>query len=81
MVLIRQLLVGLATDYCVRATVLDARHAGLHVTVLRDAIAGIDAHAGDSDRAMADMQQAGAAVATLREWTHVVEMSAPAADR
>lgn len=51
---------GLATDYCVRASVLDALDAGLRVTVLGDAIAGVDVNAGDSERARAEMQARGA---------------------
>jgi nicotinamidase/pyrazinamidase len=51
---------GLATDYCVKQSVLDALTAGLKVTVLRDAIAGIDAQPGDVDRAIAEMREAGA---------------------
>jgi nicotinamidase/pyrazinamidase len=51
---------GLATDYCVRHSVLDSRRAGLEVTVLTDAIAGVDMKAGDSDRAIEEMQAAGA---------------------
>ncbi len=51
---------GVATDYCVKASVLDARHLGLHVTVLIDAIRGVDVQAGDSDRALAEMVAAGA---------------------
>src|SRR5882762_3269262 len=38
---------GIATDYCVKATTLDALQAGLHVYVLRDAITGIDVNPGD----------------------------------
>lgn len=53
---------GLATDYCVRHSVLDALSAGLLVTVLEDAIAGVDADA--SRRALAEMRQRGAHVAT-----------------
>ena len=64
---------GLATDYCVRASVLDARRAGLEVTVLGDAVAGIDLHAGDSDRAIADMREAGAAVTTAAECAFATE--------
>ena len=52
---------GLATDYCVRASVLDALKAGLNVTVLDDAIAGVDLNPGDSARARAEMRQHGAA--------------------
>jgi nicotinamidase/pyrazinamidase len=51
---------GLATDYCVKHSVLDALDAGLKVTVLGDAIAGIDAQSGDTDRAIAQMREAGA---------------------
>ncbi len=53
---------GLATDYCVKQSVLDALAAGLKVTVLRDAIAGIDAQPGDADRAIARMLEAGAEI-------------------
>ena len=51
---------GLATDYCVRATVLDARTAGFEVVVLADAIRGVDVKPGDSDRAIEEMRAAGA---------------------
>jgi nicotinamidase/pyrazinamidase len=51
---------GIATDYCVKATVLDARRAGLQVDVLADAITGIDVQPGDADRAVAEMAAAGA---------------------
>src|SRR5262245_30054404 len=53
---------GLATDYCVKHSVLDARAAGLQVTVLEDAIAGVDLQPGDSTTAIAEMQKAGARV-------------------
>jgi nicotinamidase/pyrazinamidase len=48
---------GLATDYCVRATALDARRAGLDVILLTDAVAGIQEQ--DSRRALEEMQEAG----------------------
>ncbi len=54
---------GLATDYCVKATVLDARQAGLDVTVLRDGIAAVDVTSGDGAAALAEMQEAGAVLA------------------
>lgn len=53
---------GLATDYCVKATVLDLLAAGFAVTLLLDAIAGVDLQPGDSERALVEMQNAGAAV-------------------
>jgi nicotinamidase/pyrazinamidase len=51
---------GLATDYCVRASVLDALSAGLDVTVLTDAVRAVDAENGDSERALGEMKAAGA---------------------
>lgn len=55
---------GLATDYCVRATVLDLRRAGFPVTLIEDGIAGIGQV--DTARALEEMKQAGASlVSTL----------------
>ena len=53
---------GLATDYCVKQSVLDALRAGLNVTVLGDAVAGVDVQPDDSVRAIAEMEDAGAEV-------------------
>jgi putative nicotinate phosphoribosyltransferase len=55
---------GLATDYCVKATVLDALAAGLRTTVLADAIAAVDVAPGDGLRALDEMVAAGAQIAT-----------------
>jgi nicotinamidase/pyrazinamidase len=54
---------GIATDYCVKQSVLDARRHGLEVTVLRDGIAGVDVTAGDAARAIEEMKGAGARIA------------------
>lgn len=56
---------GLATDYCVRATALDALSQGFQVTVLTDAVRGVDVNPGDSDRALREVVEAGARTATL----------------
>lgn len=56
---------GLATDYCVRSSVIDALRETYRVTVLLDASRGVDVHLGDSEAAIAAMVSAGAAVATL----------------
>lgn len=56
---------GLATDYCVRASALDARQHGLAVTLLIDASRGVDVHPGDSERAIAEMRAAGVTTGTL----------------
>ena len=51
---------GLATDYCVHATVLDARSHGFEVIVLADAIRGVNAEPGDETRAIREMLANGA---------------------
>jgi nicotinamidase/pyrazinamidase len=63
----RLYLAGLATDYCVRATALDAARAGFEVVVLEDAIGAVDLQPGDGDRAIEEMRGAGARLATLTE--------------
>lgn len=50
--------VGLATDHCVRASVLDAIAHGIHIRVLTDLVAGVGAQS--SDTALAEMAHAGA---------------------
>lgn len=57
-------LCGLATDYCVRATALDARRAGLDVVVAEDGVRAVDATPGDGTRALAEIQGAGATLVT-----------------
>ncbi len=54
---------GLATDYCVVETVLDARRLGYPVTVLRAAIRAVNLEPGDDERALERMRQAGADLA------------------
>jgi nicotinamidase/pyrazinamidase len=55
---------GLATDYCVKHSVLDALRQGFAVTVLTDAIRAVDLSSGDGARAVDDMKAAGAELAT-----------------
>ncbi|WP_131106514.1 isochorismatase family protein [Ornithinimicrobium sufpigmenti] len=55
--------VGIATDHCVRASVLDALGHGYAVTVLTDLVAGVDPAA--SERAVVEMEQAGAEMAVM----------------
>ncbi|MBN1529112.1 MAG: nicotinamidase [Thermoleophilaceae bacterium] len=58
---------GLATDYCVRATALDARRHGFGVKVVTDAIRGIEAEPGDVERSLEEMRQAGVELVTTEE--------------
>jgi len=58
---------GLATDYCVRATALDARKNGFGVTVVTDAVRAVDVKAGDGDRALEEMKSAGVRLALAKE--------------
>ncbi len=50
---------GLATDYCVKATALEGLLIGKKVTILTDAIAGVELEPGDSERALMVIRQAG----------------------
>ena len=54
--------VGLATDYCVRASALDALAAGFSVRVDESAVRGVEVEPGDSRRALDDLREAGAVV-------------------
>ena len=58
----RVTVVGLATDYCVRHTALDAIARGFEVEVDRAGIRGIDAEPGDSERALEEIEAAGGSV-------------------
>ena len=58
---------GLATDYCVKATALDARAAGFEVVVIEDAAAAVNVDAADEERALRAVREAGAAVARSGE--------------
>jgi nicotinamidase/pyrazinamidase len=53
---------GLATDYCVKNTVLDALKNGYTVKAFKDAMRPVDVNAGDGDRAIQHMAQAGAEI-------------------
>jgi nicotinamidase/pyrazinamidase len=63
----RVVVVGLATDYCVLATALDAARLGYATTVLTDAIAAVDLEPGDGERAIETMRAAGVAIETSGE--------------
>jgi nicotinamidase/pyrazinamidase len=55
--------VGLATDYCVKNTALDALKAGFQVTVDSSAARGVDVQPGDSEQALEEVRAAGGVIA------------------
>jgi nicotinamidase/pyrazinamidase len=58
---------GLATDYCVKYTALDARLLGLPTSLVVDACRGVEQDAGDVDNALAEMRAAGCEIVTSSE--------------
>jgi nicotinamidase/pyrazinamidase len=58
----RVTVVGLATDYCVKNTALDALRQGLDVTVDTEGVRGVEVNEGDSERALDELRSAGATV-------------------
>ncbi len=63
----RLCVVGIATDYCVRATVLEALAKGYEVSVVTDAIRAVDVKPGDGGRALSEMARHGARLITSSE--------------
>jgi nicotinamidase/pyrazinamidase len=55
----RVVVCGLATDYCVKATALDAARLGFETAVLLDAIRPVELEPGDEQRAIDEMTAAG----------------------
>jgi nicotinamidase/pyrazinamidase len=62
----RVVVCGLATDYCVKATALDAVDLGFETTVLAEAVRAVDLQPGDGDRAIEEMAAAGVSVVGSR---------------
>lgn len=58
---------GLATDYCVKATALDARREGFDVVVVEDAVRAVNVNPGDGEKAIEEMRAAGCAFAPSSE--------------
>jgi nicotinamidase/pyrazinamidase len=58
----RVVVVGLATDYCVKATALDAVRLGFGASVLVDAVAAVNLEPSDGERALEAMRDAGVAM-------------------
>ena len=57
---------GLATDYCVRASALEALKRGFDVALLTDAVRAVDLESGDGERAIEEMREAGVHLTTTK---------------
>jgi len=60
-------IMGLATDYCVKYSVHDARQLGFEVTVVADGCRAVELEPGDAERAFAAMREDGAKIVTSAE--------------
>jgi nicotinamidase/pyrazinamidase len=65
---------GLATDYCIVNTVLDARKLGLETIVLMDATLGINVNPGDVNAAIKTMVASGALLTTVEDFPEAVDV-------
>jgi nicotinamidase/pyrazinamidase len=65
---------GLATEYCVKNTVLDAIEQGFEVFLLSDAIRGFDLHPGDSENALKLMTSKGVKTTTLGSFSEPLDI-------
>jgi nicotinamidase/pyrazinamidase len=57
---------GLATDYCVKATAIDAAGLGFRTTLLEDAVAAVNLRPGDGERAIEECDNAGVILMSTR---------------
>ncbi len=61
-------ILGIATDYCVKFTVLDALLLGYQVSVITDGCRGVNIQDGDSEKALEEMRAKGAALIDSAHW-------------
>lgn len=64
---------GLATDYCVKYSVLDSRLLGFTTYVISDACRGVNLMPGDTERAFEEMRRSGASIITIDEVTRQLQ--------
>jgi nicotinamidase/pyrazinamidase len=64
-------LMGLATDYCIKYSSLDAIKLGFNVHVIVDACRGVELQAGDIQRALAEMEEASVRLLHIRDLTQL----------
>lgn len=60
-------IVGLATDYCVKFTALDAIDLGFKAFLIKDASKGVNLQAGDVDKSLEEMQTKGVSIITSKD--------------
>jgi nicotinamidase/pyrazinamidase len=64
-------LVGLATDYCVKFTALDARKLGFRTMLIKEGVRGVELNTGDCEKAINDMQKAGVEIMSINDFQTV----------
>lgn len=60
-------IMGLATDYCIKFTVLDACKLGFSVRVIQEGIRGVELNKGDCEKAINKMKEQGAAIICIHD--------------
>jgi len=63
----RLAITGLATDYCVKATAIDAARKGFEVYVVKEAVRAVNLNPGDERKAFEEMEKSGVRIVTLDE--------------
>jgi nicotinamidase/pyrazinamidase len=58
---------GLATDYCVKFTALDARTLGFETKLIIEGVRGVEIHQGDCDKAIDDMRNVGVKIISMHD--------------
>lgn len=64
----RVVVAGLATDYCVKETALDALDAGFETVILRDGVRAVNLNSGDAERALAEISRRGGRITSADEF-------------
>lgn len=76
----RVYIAGLATDYCVRATTMDALRLGYETSVVTDGVRAVNVQPDDGSRALAEMRQQGARLVTSQSLLREAAATPTAAD-
>jgi nicotinamidase/pyrazinamidase len=60
-------IVGLATEYCVKFTALDARRLGFETRLIREGVRGVELNPGDCEKAYTAMRDAGVSIVGVED--------------